>query len=169
MTILVDSSQTIYDIALIAYGDASKALDLIAENPDLIENLESDLTGLTLTYTLSNPIVKEARILKKVINKVVTIKSEQNIFDLSLQFYGSAEDCINLIQANSFIENLSSSGFEGNELTYVLNNNLAPRYYRNNKIEVATGFPVVEIEGIDFLLQEDGFYILQENGFKIIL
>ena len=169
MTIKVDSTQTIFDIALIAYGDASKVYDLIAENPDLIENVMTDLTGLTLTYTPTNPIVKEATIVKKSIAKVVTIKSEQNIFDLSLQYYGSAEDCISLIKANTFIENLNSSGFEGNQLNYTLNNNLAPRYYRENKIEVATGFPIFEVAGVNYLKQENGFFILQENGFKIKL
>jgi len=168
-TITVDSSQTIYDISLIAYGDASKALDLIAENPDLIENLQSDLTGLTLSYTLKNPKQKEALVLKKVINKVGTIKSNQTIFDLALQYYGSAEDCITLLQNNTFIENLSSANFEGNDLNYTLNNNLAPRYYRENRIDVSSGFPMTEVEGINYLLQEDGFYILQENGFKILL
>lgn len=168
--IRAESGQTIFDLALLAYGDASKAYNLIAENPLLIENINSDLQGLTLTYTPSTIPSKEAVKIKGTVKRNVTIQSTQNLFDLSLQYYGSAEKVYDLLSQNPLIVSLLDTEYVGRTLNYNLSNELAPRYYRDNKIDVSTGGIVFINEvGINFLLQENGFFLLQETGDKIEL
>jgi len=170
MTILVQSGQTIFDIALLAYNDASKAYDLITENPELIDNINSDISGLTLFYTPSAPSnKKEATKLTTEQKKNVTIQSTQTLFDLALQYYGAAENIYQLIEDNSFLDSVLSTDYVGKNLNYTLNKGVVATYYRNSLIDVSTKLPYFDIPGINYLLQESGYYLLQENGDKLIL
>lgn len=162
--IKVKSSQTIFDICLIAYKDATKVYQLISENTN-ITDIGMDLTGLTLVYTPTNYISNEVIQNTKKLNKLVTIKSEQSIFDLSLQYYGSLDNIYDLIQNNSFIDSIINTEINGNIL--ILNNdkNFVNEYYRKNSINIGTKKPFAN----NYLLNEDGSYLLQENGFYILL
>jgi hypothetical protein len=173
MKIKVDSSQTIYDVCLIAYGDASLTYKLIAENPTLITSVLSDLTGLELTYTPAaySYTQKEATLSVVESKKNVTIQSTQTLFDVALQYYGSAEKVYQLIAENPTIVSVLDINYTGKELNYIENNTKIPAYFRNNNIVVSTRQEVtVSLTPTYFcLLKEDGFYLLKEDGFKIIL
>jgi hypothetical protein len=172
MTIRVDSSQTIYDISLIAYGDVSMVYKLIEENPSII-SLLSDLTGLTLNYTPNtiNYTSKEATIITFETQKNVTIQSTQTLFDVSLQYYGTAEKVYQLIDENPTIIGILDSNYTGKKLNYIENKTKIPTYFRNNEIVVSTRKELTATSSsYDFyLLKEDGFYLLKEDGFKIII
>jgi hypothetical protein len=169
MIIIVKSDETIFDVALLAYGDVSKVYDLISENPDKIENVISDLTSLNLTYTPSAPEKKEATITVKSTQKNVTMLSSQTLFDIALQYYGSAENVYDLIAENPSIENILDLGYIGMSLSYTESKTMAPIFFRNNNLTVSSRYPYYDDPIDSYLQQEDSFYILQENGFKIII
>jgi len=167
--IKVLNGQTIFDICLIAYKDATKVYQLISENP-IITDIEMDLTGLTLVYTPPIYFVYEAKQNNLKLNNLVTIKKEQSIFDLSLQYYGSLENIYSLIQENDFIENINSNNLNGNVLKINGDKNYINQYFKKFNINIGTDIMLETIEPtFSYLLQENGNYLLQENGFKIIL
>jgi hypothetical protein len=137
--------------------------DLISENPT-ITDISMDLTGLTLVYTPKQVVQYEAKQNAKKLNKLVTIKSEQSLFDLSLQYYGDVSFIYDLIQKNSFIENILVNDVNGNIIELENIKDYVTEFYNKKDLTVGTNTIVK-----NFLLQEDGFYLLQENGSKILL
>lgn len=162
------NGQTIFDIALYCYNDATLVYNLINEN-SIITDILMNLTGYTLVYTPIEIVKNEAEQNTKKINKIVTIKQNQSIFDLSLQYYGSIENVYDLIQSNSYLDNILTDNFNANVLNYTSEVNYVNSYFSKNLIDIATKPQGIIIEGSNYLLQEDGSYLLQENGFKIIL
>lgn len=161
------NGQTIFDLALYCYNDATLVYNLINEN-SFITDILMDLTGLTLFYTPIESVKYEAKQNTKVLNKVVTIKQNQSLFDLSLQYYGDVENVYSLIQSNTYLDSILSDNFNGNVLNYTSEINYVNNYYSKNLINIGTK-PQITIEESNYLLQEDGSYLLQEDGFKIIL
>lgn len=161
--IKVISGQDIFDIALICYNDASLAYTLISENSN-ITDIGMDLTGLTLVYTPKEKVKYDAKENAKKVNKVVTTLTNQSVFDLSLQHYGSIDFVYDLIQNNSFLDSVLSDEINGNSLSSIEIKNYVNNYYSKNNIDLGTS-----IQAVDFLLQENGFYLLQENSGRIIL
>lgn len=163
------NGQTIFDIALFCYNDASLVYTLISENSN-ITDINMDLTGLNLFYTPIETVKYEAKQNTQTLNKVVTIKKEQSLFDLSLQYYGDVESVYNLIQSNSYLDSILTDNFNANVLNYTSEINYVNSYFSKNLIDIATKPQVITVVGIgDYLLQEDGSYLLQEDNFKIIL
>ena len=163
----VKQGQNIFDMALLAYNDASMVYDLIQEN-DNIENILTDVVGLDVVYTPVKIIKFEAVSNAKKINNVVTIKAEQTIFDLSLQHYGDVEKVYDLVHDNDFIDSVLSSDIVGETLTLRDVKNYVTDWYIKNRVNVGTK-PTMQKDLNSYLLQENGYYLLQENGYKIIL
>lgn len=164
LEVKVKNGQNIFDMALFCYNDASLVYTLIDENPT-ITDIGMDLTGLTLVYTPKKVVQYESKQNVKTLNKVVTIKSEQSLFDLSLQYYGDVSFIYELIQNNSFLDNILTNDFNSNILTLGTEKNYVNNYYEKNSINIGT----LPKDNNSYILQEDGFYLLQENGFKILL
>jgi hypothetical protein len=162
------NGQSIFDIALYCYNDATLVYNLINEN-SIITDINMNLTGLNLVYTPIEIIKYEAKENPNKVNKVVTIKKEQSLFDLSLQYYGDVENVYDLIQSNSYLDSILTDNFNANVLNYTSEVNYVNSYFSKNLIDIATKPQGIIIEGSNYLLQEDGSYLLQENGFKIIL
>lgn len=170
MTIRVEPGLSIFDIAAMAYGDASLVYDLITENPGKIDSVISDISGKELTYTLKNTVLKEAIKTPVTPDKVVTIQSTQTLFDLALQHYGAAEKVFELLDKNTSISGLLDTEYYGRVLNYDVKNDLVTNYYLKNNINVSTRHPYYEGPPvINYLKQESGFYLLQENLDKIII
>lgn len=161
MQLEVKYGQSIFDVALICYQDASRAYDLISDNPQ-IDNINSDLTGMILSYTPATVTQKEALKTITVTQNNVTIGFMQSLFDVALQYYGSADRVYDVIIENG-LENLASDP-TGINLKYTTNNTFAPLYYRTNNITVATK-PIKptgnEIES--FILRTDYGYLLRTD------
>lgn len=166
MKIIVKDRQSIFDIALIAYQDAMRVFDLIAANPQ-IENLNSNLTGMTLNYI-------ESKITQKQIIKTLTVSQtpvivnfNQSLFDLALQYDGKAENVYGLIIRNG-LENIAVDP-TGIALNYTLNRTTVPIYYRNTGNTIATK-PIKATGNLisNFILRQDGSYLLRQDLGKII-
>lgn len=139
MIIEVQNGQTLFDIALLAYGDASLAYMLISEN-DQVDSIISDITGLSLNYTYSKPSAKETVKIIQNSQKAVTIKSTQTLFDVALQLNGNAESVVDLISANG-IDSLVDDEYFGINVIYETSNAPIPVYFRKNNITISTRYP----------------------------
>lgn len=128
--------QSIFDICLITYQDASRAYDLLTENPTLTGGINEVMTGAVLQYTKSIVTDKEAVKVATTSKKLVTVPSTQTLFDIALQYYGSAEKVYNLVVQNGLGSILSDP--TGITLIYSMSNTFAPIYYRKNNITVST-------------------------------
>lgn len=162
MNVKVTNGQTIFDIALLS-GNIENVYTIIQDS-GLDVGISSDFTGETLTYTESEQQKKEAVKLENVKQKVVTIRKEQSIFDLSLQYYGSVEKVFDLIQNNSFIDSVVDDEFSKNVLNYTELNTAIPLFFRTNNFILGTNKPRIE-----FLLTQLGDFINTENDEAIIL
>lgn len=98
---------------------------------------------------------------------VVTIKEGQTLFDLALQLYGDVSKVYQLIADNPSIESLNTKEIAGLEIKYTVQGNRVTEYFLKENLSITTGYPFEPQSS--FLLQENRFYLLQENGFKIIL
>lgn len=101
-------------------------------------------------------------------NKIVTVKQGQSIFDLALQLYGSADNWIDLIRENPQIENIESD-LTGMQLSYVINNSQVQKSYIADAVEVGTKPINYANSDEPGLIYADRFYIVQSDGYKILL
>jgi len=139
--IVVKNGQSIFDIALIAYGDPSMVYTLIQGNG--IDGINEVLTGKTLTYTYSKPHQKETVKINIVTQKIVTILSTQTLFDVALQLYGSAESVFELLSLNPSINNITDDGITGLNVNYETQQTALPVFFDKEKIVIATKFPII--------------------------
>jgi hypothetical protein len=164
MQYVVKDGLSIYDVAVLLYGDAQYSVRLCTENSITITD---SIVGLTLTYDEN---VKGQQIVNNTaktyvqvpINDNYVIKELQSNYDLCLQFgygldrYGEflakvnlGADVVNHVQSQIQVTKLNNNF--GNIIFATLSDDVAP---------TGSNF---------FLLLEDGFYLLQENDDKIIL
>lgn len=144
--------ESIYDVALKLYGDSSFALLLIAQNPEL-ENLNnSNITGLTIQF---EPIVVTA--FKPVVTtdtvpeKIVTIREDQNLFDISLQEFGTIERVFDVISLSG-IENINQTEIKGTSFKYVFEKGKIQNFFNDKKIFVSTKTP----NKLRYIIDKDG-------------
>lgn len=162
---LVKYKETLSDISVKLYGDASYVFDLIKWNSSLSTIADVGIEGLSLYY---EPIIKSAfkpvASINGLTTKLVTIKENQSIFDISLQVYGNTErvfDVLPLINKKKVTDVIVGSYF-----SHVFEKTNITIYLNDKKVNLST---LSLFASNSFLLKEDGFYILQENGDKIII
>lgn len=97
---------------------------------------------------------------------IVIIKDGQTLFDLALQLYGDASKVYEIIKNNPSITDITFNSLTGLSIVYEEQKNKESLYFLKENTNICTGYPET---GSQFLLQEDKFYLLQENGFKIKL
>lgn len=157
----VKYGQTIYDVAVIVYGSPQYAVKLSVDNNiDITDSIE----GLSLYYNekIKSSVISKSIVQSEVLSKKdnnYTIKSLQSTYDLSLQFGFGIDRYVEFVSTTGLsYDNYSNAG---ETIIVTQQNGNLPR-----NLNFATQFVLEEIR---FLLQEDGFYLLQENLDKIIL
>lgn len=166
MTYNVKYGQNIFDVAIVAYQDASRAMDLIRENPQ-IESLISDLTGITVTYTPG--FITQKKGIKKIVapsQKNVTINSNQTLFDIALQYHGGADKILDVVIALGVDSMLSDpTGFN---LSYTENKTAVPLYFRRIGGKIGTKFPISFNKGRFRITTNNLYRITTSGNFRII-
>lgn len=161
MLYVVKSGQNIYDVAIIVYGDAQYSVKLAVDNGLTITD---SIDGLSLTY---DPLIKlnvDAAAIRqqntpKQPNNSYFVKQVQSVWDLVLQFGYGLNRAVEFCTLTNL--DIASNDVSGSEIQVTKIPNNIP----NNTI-FATQAPNEPSIG-SFILLEDGFYLLQENGFKI--
>lgn len=157
----VKNGQTIYDVAVVVYGSPQYAVKLsIDNNIDITDSIDE----LSLYYDeriKSNVIARsivQSEVLSQPDNNYL-IKSLQSIYDLALQFGYGIDRLVEFVSTTGM--NYTNFSNAGQTIVVTQQNNDLPR-----NLNFATQQVMQEIR---FLLQENGFYLLQENGSKIII
>lgn len=157
----VKNGQTIYDVAVVVYGSPQYAVKLsIDNNIDITDSIDE----LSLYYDeriKSNVIARsivQSEVLSQPDNNYL-IKSLQSIYDLALQFGYGIDRLVEFVSTTGM--NYTNFSNAGQTIVVTQQNNDLPR-----NLNFATQQVMQEIR---FLLQENGFYLLQEDGSKIII
>lgn len=102
-----------------------------------------------------------------MITKVVTIKSTQTVFDVALQTEGTVDNVVEFMSRNG-IESLESD-ITGLEVSYEVTRDYIQTYYIANNTTIATK-PIKYLNTVEpSLIQDNGFSLFQQDGYKILL
>lgn len=134
MTTQGTQTQSIFDIALLAFQDPSRVYELITSGT--IDNINSEVAGVTFEFTPSKITQKE--ITKTIAPKVksVILSQDKTVFDVALQYYGGAEFVYDFIRENG-LESIESDP-TGITLKYTELSTVVPLYFRKTGKQVAT-------------------------------
>jgi hypothetical protein len=164
MQYVVKAGQGIYDVAVLLYGDAQYSVKLCTDN-DL--TITDSIEGLTLTFddTIKRNVVAATirqQNTPKQPDNTYYIKQMQSVYDLALQFGYGIDRVAEFCELTRL--DITSTSVGGNEIqvTKIPNNIPFGSIFATQSGSEAPIIPY-------FLLLEDGFYLLQENGFKIQL
>ena len=94
--VTANSTQTVLDLSLQLKGSVEKVFELISENTN-IENLETDVTGLDVSYDVNNTAVQ-----KYYIANNVSVSAKPVVYLNSTDSALIVEDDAYLIQENDY-------------------------------------------------------------------
>lgn len=164
-------NQSIFDIANNIGYTIDNVYKLIKENP-FITSIDYDFNanpGQIISYDGSFKVKKPQAIFQyasRVVSDTGALKAQndQSLFDIALMSTG-IENVYKIIKDNN-LSNINNTTLEGKIITFALKDVKDVGLY-NRKLIITTGESKDATEY--FLLLEDGFYLLQENGDRIIL
>jgi hypothetical protein len=164
MQYVVKAGQGIYDVAIQLYGDAQYSVKLCTDN-DL--TITDSIEGLTLTYddtvrrNVVSAAIKQQNTPQQPDNSYF-IKQTQSVYDLALQFGYGLNRVAEFCQLTGLDITSTSVGSQIIQVTKIPNNIPFGSIFATQSESEAPEIPY-------FILLEDGFYLLQEDGSKIIL
>ena len=164
MQYVVKNGQGIYDVAVLLYGDAQYSVKLCTDNNLTITD---SIEGLTLTFddTIKRNVVAATirqQNTPKQPDNTYYIKQMQSVYDLALQFGYGIDRVAEFCELTGLdITSVDVASVEI-QVTKIPNNIPFGSIFATQSGSEAPIIPY-------FLLLEDGFYLLQENGFKIQL
>jgi hypothetical protein len=139
----ITSVQNVYDLTAKLYGNPSYVFKLINDNPTVLSGLnDSVYVGEVITYdtTVSATTTQIPNIVAPIVQqKQITIREQQNIFDLSVQLYGDASYIFKILQDNPIFDNINNAGLVGQHAKYDEQNLSITTYFKNNEIFITTG------------------------------
>lgn len=94
--------------------------------------------------------------------KNVTIKHEQSLFDVALQYYGDVSKVYDLITLNPWIPSIMYNNLKGKTIQYEEQTNTVANFYNSNRKEISTKFPqfIASYYSPEFLLAIDQAFII---------
>jgi len=101
-------------------------------------------------------------------NKKYTASSTQTIPDLALQLHGSVDKAIEMIEQNPDLVGVNENP-TSIEISYELNNSFVQKNYIAGDVKVATKPVNYYNTDSPAILANDSGYLLQENGYKILI
>jgi hypothetical protein len=160
----VKNGQGIYDVAIIVYGDAQYSVKLCNDN-DL--TITDSIEGLTLTFddTIKRNVVSAAikqQNTPQQPNRSYFVKQTQSVYDLALQFGYGINRVAEFCKLTGLDITSTDVGTQIIQVTKIPNNIPFNTIFATQSGSEAPLIPY-------FILLEDGFYLLQENGSKIQL
>lgn len=133
----IKQGQSIFDVAVDIYGDASYAIPLIEQNPELDNVSNTSIAGLIIEYEAPTPTpFKPVKIVETVVSKSVTIGQNQTAEDIALQLFGTIEMVFDVI-ALAGVDNISSD-MTGITLQYTQNQSFIAKMVEANGLKFAT-------------------------------
>jgi myo-inositol-hexaphosphate 3-phosphohydrolase len=164
MQYVVKNGQGIYDVAVLLYGDAQYSVKLCVDNDITITD---SIEGLTLTYDdkikreVVSASIRQQNTPKQPDNSYY-IKQTQSVWDLVLQFGYGLNRAVEFTQMADIDITSTDIGGQIIQVTKIPNNIPFSTIFATQAPSEAPVIP-------SYLLLEDGFYLLQEDGSKFIL
>jgi hypothetical protein len=145
--------ETLLDVSMRLYSNVSYVFNLIKWNTFLNNINNTAISGLTIYYepitkTDFKPVVTN----EKVIQKNVTIRDFQSLFDVSLQIFGTTERAFEIVKKSSS-ENINDANTTGKVVEYFYENTKFPKYFLEKGIVISTKSPSVST---GFVIDENG-------------
>lgn len=126
------NNQTIYDVSIAIYGTIEPVFNLLEWNNIA---LNADLSGLQLYY---EPIIfngfKPVETIEENNKRLVTIKENQSIFDISLQLFGDIESVFKLGNLDADLNKKT--------IEYEINKTSVPTFFYDKKISLSTLYAI---------------------------
>lgn len=168
----VKEGQSVYDVALLLYGDATFAVKLVNDNPDLLSLDNLDIAYIVVSYDETiKPTIKPFLIIDGSVisdkKPSYIIPNSQSIYDLAIMYGYGIENIVQFIQDTPQLLNIDNTDIAGIDILVTKKStNLSNYISLQNKV-LATNSSLSASDG--FLLLQNGGYILLQNGYKIIL
>jgi hypothetical protein len=147
---------------VLLYGDAQYSVKICNDNGlTITDNIE----GLTLTYddkikaNVVTAAIRQQNTPKQPDNNYF-IKQTQSVYDLALMFGYGLDSVVNFCNLSGL--DITAQNVGGQNISVTKLRNALPE---NIIFATASEFEII----INYLLQEDDFYLLQEDGSKIEL
>jgi hypothetical protein len=166
----IPSYQSIFDAMLSIKVPLDNIVSILSGS-DL--DFDSELTGEELTYEstqVSSPKGGQVAIPEVPLTTTYLTNSAQNFYDVCLMTVGDLDKIVSLLSDNDFNsinqypDGVVSVNYNNSDIT----DSGLKLAFRKARINITTGI-VTEASQSGYLLQENYFAILQENGFKITL
>jgi hypothetical protein len=166
----IPSYQSIFDVMLSIKIPLDNIVEILSQS-DL--DFDSELTGEEVIYEstqISSPKGGQVAIPTVPTTSTYITNSSQNFYDVCLMTVGDLNKIVTLLSDNDFNsinqypDGVVSVNYNNSDIT----DSGLKLAFRKAKINITTGI-VSEPSQSGYLLQENYFAILQENGFKIQL
>lgn len=170
MTIKVQVNETIMDIALV-YNSPLGFVLLLEDNPDLMpdQELEPGMELFVDDAKIQNPI--KVQPIKKAVRKEkeILVVDNQNLIDVAIQYYGSAEGLKYVLEDNpDFHPGVAPEKQAPVRIRRerVINKQMLDLVNKNGLV-IATGTDLTEPEG-NYWITEFNEIVIDENNNKVI-
>jgi hypothetical protein len=159
----IKQGQSIYDVAVLLYGDATYAVKLCNDNDLQISS--TDFTGVVVNYNeaLKKFVLRPQIFIPKVVDDNYLVRQQQSTYDLAIMFnYG----------IDNFAEFLQTVGLEASEINAA--NTTIQVTKQSGNVPLGVTFATL-FDGVfvppppSYILMEDGSFILMEDNSKILM
>lgn len=162
--------QTLFDVSNITlYGMDNIILGLLKPSgKSLIDSLSSEVLIYDNLYEQQSTIQLQLTAPQEITEYVVKGKEAQSVFDLCIMNYGNLDKMFTMIQDNTNIVSINDVDVSMKDINFStkkVTEAYVPAQINKRRYEFAT---VVKLN-VNALLNEDGSFILQEDGFYILL
>lgn len=163
----IKSDETIIDAVINTYGNLNNVYSFILlNNLDSIESVLIPTTDLSYNTNLIN--FKPSQLYLNTITlsptKVIKTFDYQSTYDVCLQNYGTLDKMYELITNNDFIS-VDDSDIQLKDI--IIKTNLEVQNYKKISAKFATLDKIAGELNKYYILLENDFYLLFEDGFKI--
>lgn len=173
MQYVIKQGESIYDVALKLYGDASFAVTLLNDNP-LLDNVSNEsIANIDVYYnellkvSTKAPLIVSNAILSDT-KPMYIVKNRQSIYDLSLTYGYGIEGVVGFLSDNPQLNNLND--FNINNKTILVTkkqNNISSALILQNKV-LETG--IIDGAGLSVgLLTADPDQLQTADGIDIFI
>lgn len=165
MLYVVKQDETVYDLAILLYGDATYAVKLVSDN-SLLDDLDNlNIVGLSIYYdetikaSIKPSYIRNTDIIPKPNNNYFIVE-RQSIWDLSIMYGFGIESAISFIKQAS-IENINEINIAGRILDVTKTNTKLSKYLDLQKIVLATNYELYSSIGEHKQFQDGSLFEFQ--------
>jgi len=139
---------------------------VIKLNSSITSINDTNLAGIEIVYNeiIQQPVIATIKPVEKIV-KNVTILENQNIFDLSLQIFGTVEKAFSVVELTG-VESINSNDLKLIKFKYDYIPLKIPKYLNDKNIKIATKSKSISITQADNIVW-DGVYDVWDGVYDL--